>query len=64
MIVILLLGTAHGVSDAAAGFAAGLLLQMGSAEGGHLLIPLLLGAFLLQSVTGPTVSWLGQALPW
>jgi len=28
-----------------------------------LVIPLLLGAFLLQSVTGLTVSWFGRALP-
>ena len=58
---ILLLGIAHGFSDAAAGFAVGLLLQMSGAEGG-LLIFLYNGlAFGLQPIAGLVLDRLRQA---
>lgn len=58
---ILLLGIAHGLSDAAAGFAVGALLQRGGSEGG-LLIFLYNGlAFGLQPVAGLVLDRLKQA---
>ena len=58
---ILLLGIAHGLSDAAAGFAVGVLLQMGSAEAG-LQIFLYNGlAFGLQPIAGLVLDRLKQA---
>ena len=58
---ILLLGMAHGFSDAAAGFAVGVLFQMSSPEGG-LLIFLYNGlAFGLQPIAGLLLDRLKQA---
>ncbi len=57
---ILLLGIAHGMSDAAAGFVVGVLLQMSSPEGG-LLIFLYNGlAFGLQPIAGLLLDRLNQ----
>ena len=58
---ILLLGIAHGLSDAAAGFAVGVLIQRSSADGG-LLIFLYNGlAFGLQPVAGLLLDRLNQS---
>jgi MFS transporter, FSR family, fosmidomycin resistance protein len=58
---ILLLGIAHGLSDAAAGFAVGVLLQMGSAEGGLLIFIYNGLAFGLQPIAGLVLDRLKQA---